>query len=68
MREKRPAEAEAEAEAEEEACDWEHDLSRESLGASDLLPSLKAKGCNRDDNLETTSEYAIVGLASLSFF
>ena len=64
MREKRPAEAEAEAEAEEEACDWEHDLS----GESDLLPSLKAKGCNRDDNLETTFEYAIVGLASLSFF
>ena len=64
MREKRPAEAE------EEACDWdwEQDLSGESSGASDLLASLRAKGCNRDDNLETTFEYAIVGLVSLSFF
>jgi hypothetical protein len=54
MREKRLAGAEA------EACDWEHDLSGESSGASDLLPRLKASGCNRDDNLETTFDDAIV--------
>ena len=64
MWEKHLAEVEAEVEAKEEAYDWEQDLS----GESDLLLSLRAKGCNCDDNLETTFEYAIFDLASLSFF
>lgn len=45
--------------AEAEACDWEHELNEESSGASDLLPSLRARGCSREDNLETTFEDAI---------
>ena len=50
MRETRPAEA---------------DLSGESSGASEVLPSLIANDCNRVDNLETTFEDAIVGFVEL---
>lgn len=42
---------------------WRLDLSEESSDAGEdvNLVSLCAKGCNRDDNLETTLEYAIRG-------
>lgn len=42
---------------------WRLDLSEESSDAGDdvILVSLCVKGCNRDDNLETTLEYAIGG-------
>lgn len=42
---------------------WRLDLSEESSDAGDdvILVSLCVKGCNRDDNLEMTLEYAIGG-------
>lgn len=46
---------------------WRLDLSEESSDAGDdvILVSLCVKGCNRDDNLETTLEYAIGGFELL---
>lgn len=47
--------------AEAEVCDWVQELRGESSGANDLLPILRARGCNLDDNLEIILEDAIAG-------
>lgn len=48
--------------------DWEADLRREALldkSEAFLLLSLRARGCNPEDNLETILEDAIVGGAKV---